>query len=65
VAGTGAAPTGTLLQIVSTGLLAAAAANSNTVCDCYIYGGTSGGATVTFTAGASGSSCGQIVGRLL
>jgi hypothetical protein len=62
--GAGVVPTGTLLQINATGLLASAVANSNTINDCYIFGG-SAGATVTFTVGAAGTSSGQIAGRLL
>lgn len=61
--GTGAT-TGTLHQIVVAGLALSAAANGNTIDNVYIYGGTNG-ATVTFTQGASGQSCGQISGRLL
>lgn len=64
ISGTGALPSGTIHQIVSVGLALTAITNSNTITNVYIYGGT-GGATVTFTQGASGTSTGQIVGRLL
>lgn len=64
VSGTGALPSGTLHQIICVGLALVAVANSNTQNTVYIYGGT-GGATVTFTAGASGTSTGQITGHLL
>lgn len=57
------ATTGDLLQITSSGLLAAASGNSNSAF-AYIYGGTAG-ATVTFTAGAAGVSFGQANGILL
>lgn len=64
VSGASAAPSGTIHQIIAIGLALTAVTNSNSMGDVYIYGG-SGGATVTFTAGASGTSTGQIAGRLL
>lgn len=64
VTGAGAVPTGTIYQIISSGLALSATATSGDLADVYIYGG-SAGATVTFTQGASGSSSGQISGRLL
>lgn len=64
VSGTGALPAGILHQIVVTGLALTALASSNTIGNVYIFGG-SAGATVTFTAGATGVSTGQIAGRLL
>lgn len=63
-AGAGVVPTGTLHQIVASGLALTVVANSNTISDVYIFGGAAG-ATVTFTTGASGISTGQIAGRLL
>lgn len=62
--GAGVLPLGTLHQIVAAGLALSTATNSNTIDNLYIYGG-SAGATVTFTQGASGTSTGQIAGRLL
>jgi len=62
--GAGVLPLGTLHQIVAVGLALSTVANSNTQNNVFIWGG-SAGATVTFTAGASGTSTGQITGRLL
>lgn len=64
VSGAGALPAGTLHQIIAVGLALTTVANSNSMGGVYIYGGTAG-ATVTFTQGASGTSTGQICGRLL
>lgn len=64
VTGTGVVPTGVVHQIGVTGLALSVAANANTIDNLYIYGGSSG-ATVTFNAGASGQSAGQVVGILL
>jgi hypothetical protein len=64
VSGTGVTPTGNLLQCEAVGLALTTVANSSTISNVYIHGGTSG-ATVTFTAAASGSSSGSITGRLL
>lgn len=61
--GTGAT-TGTLHQIALNGLALTVAANSNTISDVYVYGGTNG-ATVTFTQGAAGNTMGQANGILL
>lgn len=67
VTGTGVVPaSGSILhQVIAIGLALTVTANSNTITNVYIYGGTSGGATVTFTQAAAGSSTGQIAGRLL
>lgn len=62
--GSGVSPIGTIHQIGVTGLALVAVANANTMGNVYIHGGTAG-ATVTFTAGSSGNSSGQITGRLL
>ncbi len=63
--GSGIAPAaGTIMQINNTGLALVSVANSNTLSDSYIYGGTNG-CVITFTAGATGNSSGQIAGRLL
>jgi len=64
VSGAGAVPTGTIHSIIAVGLALTTVANSNTISDVYIFGG-SAGATVTFTQGATGTSTGQITGRLL
>lgn len=64
VSGAGALPSGTIHQIIAVGLALTVVANSNTQSNVWIYGGT-GGATVTFTQGATGTSTGQITGRLL
>ncbi len=62
--GAGVLPLGTLHQVICVGLALVTVANSNTIDNVFIFGG-SAGATVTFTAGASGVSTGQIAGRLL
>lgn len=66
VTGTGISPpTGTVLhQIIASGLTLATTANANSLPNIFVYGGTSG-AAVVFTQAASGSSTGQISGRLL
>jgi len=64
ITGTGALPSGIIHQIICVGLSLTVVANSNTIDNVFIFGGT-GGATVTFTAGASGTSTGQICGHLL
>lgn len=64
VSGTGALPAGTIHQIIGVGLALTTITNSNSMSEVFIFGG-SAGATVTFTQGATGTSTGQIVGRLL
>lgn len=64
ISGTGALPSGTIHSIIVVGLALTALCNSNTQSNVFIFGGT-GGAAVTFTQGASGTSTGQITGRLL
>ncbi len=60
----GGTPTGTIHQIICSGLALTTVANSNTIGNVYINGGA-GGVAVTFTQGATGVSTGQICGRLL
>jgi hypothetical protein len=55
---------GTIHKITINGLALTSVASANTINDVYIWGGASGTA-VTFTAGAAGTSTGQISGVLL
>lgn len=55
---------GVIHQITINGLALVSVASANTISDVYIFGGASGTA-VNFTAGAAGTSTGQIAGRLL
>lgn len=64
VSGADAVPTGTIHQIMNTGLATMPACNANTQNNVFIYGG-SAGATVTFTVGATGTSSGSIIGRIM
>lgn len=57
-------PASTIHKITINGLALTSVASANTIGDIYIWGGASGVA-VTFTAGAAGTSTGQIAGRLL
>jgi hypothetical protein len=57
-------PSGTIHKITINGLALVSVASANTISDVYINGGASGVA-VTFTAGAAGTSTGQIAGKLL
>lgn len=57
-------PGTTLHKITINGLALVSVSSANTIGDVYIWGGASGTA-VTFTAGANGTSTGQISGRLL
>jgi hypothetical protein len=64
VSGSGVSPSGELLRVEANGIALSTVTNSSQLGLVYIHGGD-GGATVTFTAGASGLSSGSITGRLL
>lgn len=64
IAGAGAIPSGLVHACFVGGLTTNSMANSSTLNNVYIYGG-SAGATITFTQGVNGTSAGMINGRLL